>query len=42
MPINIYNASDDEEKMKVIEKEVKFNNKLNIKSSYFQKKLFAN
>ena len=42
---NIFDAivfKDDEEKMKVIEKEVKFNNKLNIKSSYFQKKVFAN
>ena len=42
---NIFDAivfKDDEEKMKVIEKEVKFNNKLNIKSSYFQKKIFAN
>jgi len=32
---------DDEEKMKKVEKEVNFNNKLNIKSSYFQKKIFA-
>ena len=32
---------DDEEKKKRVEKEVNFNNKLNIKSTYFQKKLFA-
>ena len=32
---------DDEEKMRKIEREVNFNNKLNIKSTYFQKKLFA-
>ena len=32
---------DDEEKKKRLEKEVNFNNKLNIKSSYFQKKDFA-
>ena len=32
---------DDEEKKKRFEKEVNFNNKLNIKSSYFQKKIFA-
>ena len=33
---------DDEEKKKRVEKEVNFNNKLNIKSTYFQKKLFSN
>ena len=41
---NIFNCvvfKDDEEKMKKVEKEVNFNNKLNIKSSYFQKKIFA-
>ena len=41
---NIFNIivfKDDEEKKKKIEKEVNFNNKLNIKSSYFQKKQFA-
>ena len=32
---------DDEEKKKRVEKEVYFNNKLNIKSTYFQKRLFA-
>ena len=32
---------DDEEKMRKIEREVNFNNKLNIKSNYFQKKFFA-
>ena len=32
---------EDEEKNKRVEKEVNFNNKLNIKSTYFQKKLFT-
>ena len=41
---NIFDVTvfkDDEEKKRKIEKEVYFNNKLNISSSYFQKKYFA-
>ena len=33
---------DDEEKKKIIEREVNFNNKLNIRSKYLQKKIFNN